>query len=86
MPLSVQSLFNATADLYRLKLLAGKKGLHHPVSWMYYSEDTTTLEFIRGGELVLTTGMNMERNASPCGDGLLRFHDGISDRAGHLSP
>jgi hypothetical protein len=73
MALSVQSLFNSTADLYRLKLLAGKKGLHHPVSWMYYSEDTSTIDFIRGGELVLTTGMNMERTRPSSGGDYYAF-------------
>jgi len=61
MALTLQSLFTATADQYRLKLIAGKKGMHHPVSWMYYTEDTSTIDFIRGGELALTTGMNLER-------------------------
>jgi PucR family transcriptional regulator, proline-responsive transcriptional activator len=61
MALSLLSMFNSTAGLYRLKLLAGRKGIHHPVSWMYYTEDTSTIDFIRGGELALTTGMNIER-------------------------
>jgi PucR family transcriptional regulator, proline-responsive transcriptional activator len=61
MAITLQSLFNSTADLYRLRLLAGRKGMMHPVSWMYYTEDTSTIGFIRGGELALTTGMNIER-------------------------
>lgn len=61
MAITLQSLFNATSDLYRLRLLAGRKGMTHPVSWMYYTEDTSTIGFIRGGELALTTGMNIER-------------------------
>ena len=61
MAIILQSLFNATSDLYRLRLLAGRKGMMHPVSWMYYTEDTSTIDFIRGGELALTTGMSIER-------------------------
>ncbi len=69
MALTLQSLFNSTADLYRLKLLAGRKGMHHPVSWMYYTEDTSTIDFIRGGELAVTTGMNIGRTKPGAADG-----------------
>lgn len=58
---SVQSLFSETADLFRLKILAGRGGLQNPVSWMYYTEDISTVEFIRGGELIITTGLEIER-------------------------
>jgi PucR family transcriptional regulator, proline-responsive transcriptional activator len=58
MALTIQTLFDATAPQYRLKLLAGRTGMYHPVSWMYYTEDTSTIDFIRGSELILTTGMN----------------------------
>lgn len=58
---SVQSLFSATSDLFRLKILAGRGGLQNPVSWMYYTEDISTVEFIRGGELIITTGLEIER-------------------------
>lgn len=58
---SVQSLFSATSDLFRLKILAGRGGLQNRVSWMYYTEDIATVEFIRGGELVITTGLEIER-------------------------
>lgn len=68
MALTLQTLFNSTAGLYRLKLLAGRKGMHHPVSWMYYTEDASTIDFIRGGELALTTGMNIERTKPAGGD------------------
>jgi PucR family transcriptional regulator, proline-responsive transcriptional activator len=67
MSLTLQALFDATADLYRLKLLAGRQGMQHPVSWMYYTEDASTIDFIRGGELALTTGMNIIREKSNIG-------------------
>ena len=61
MAISIQSLFNSTADIYRLKLISGKGGAERPVSWMYYTEDVSTLNFLRGGELVVTTGMEIGR-------------------------
>lgn len=64
---SVQSLFSATSDLFRLKILAGRGGLQNRVSWMYYTEDIATVEFIRGGELVITTGLEIERHRKNTG-------------------
>ncbi len=63
MSLSLQILFDQTKNSYHLSLLAGEKGLSQPVSWVYYTEDVTTLDFIRGGELAITTGMNITRIA-----------------------
>ncbi len=67
MAISVQSLFNSTADIYRLKMISGKEGADHLVSWMYYTEDVSTLNFLRGGELVITTGMEIGRKADNAG-------------------
>jgi hypothetical protein len=67
MPLSIQSLFNSTKDIYRLKVLAGGQGMTNPVSWMYYTEDASTIDFIRGGELAITTGMSISRHITNTG-------------------
>lgn len=61
MALSLQTLFNFTETQFRLKLIAGKNGLNKTVSWVYYTEDPSTIEFIRGGELAITTGLLIER-------------------------
>lgn len=61
MAISIQTLFSATQSIYRLKCIAGFDALQNYVSWMYYTEDLSTLDFIRGGELVLTTGMSIGR-------------------------
>ncbi|MBQ9539352.1 MAG: PucR family transcriptional regulator ligand-binding domain-containing protein [Treponema sp.] len=68
MAVSVQSLFSSTADIYRLKWIAGKEGAAHLVRWMYYTEDVSTLSFLRGGELVITTGMEIGRKADNTGE------------------
>lgn len=73
MAISVQSLFNSTADIYRLKMISGKEGALRPVSWMYYTEDVSTLNFLRGGELVITTGMEIGRLAENNGKNLEEY-------------
>jgi len=67
MAISIQSLFSATQTIYRLKCIAGAEALDNYVSWMYYTEDLSTLDFIRGGELVLTTGMSIGRQEDNLG-------------------
>lgn len=72
MSISVQSLYSATKDIYRIKVIAGKDGMNRNVSWMYYTEDESTISFIRGGELAVTTGLHLERsvqNGKPFNDG-----------------
>ena len=72
MSVSMQSLYSATKDTYRLKVIAGKEGMNRNVSWMYYTEDESTISFIRGGELAVTTGLHLERsvqNGKPFNDG-----------------
>ena len=67
MALMLKELYVKTKNTYRLSLRAGKNGMYHPVSWVYYTEDASTIDFIRGGELAMTTGMNIVRNASNTG-------------------
>ena len=61
MAITVKSIYNSLSSRYKLKLIAGKGGLSQYVSWVYYTEDQATIEFIRGGELAITTGLNIER-------------------------
>ena len=63
MALSVQYIYNYTINMFRLKLVAGKDGLNKYVSWMCYTEDPDTIEFIRGSELAVTTGLNVFRHS-----------------------
>jgi len=63
MALSIQTLLDSTKDIYSLSLVAGTLGLQHSVSWVYYTEDASTIDFIRGGELAITTGMNIARTS-----------------------
>jgi len=82
MALTVQNIFNSL-NAYRLKLVAGKNGLVNHVSWVYYTEDSETLEFLRGGELAITTGLNVERHKQNTGldsdDYIVDFLSGMID-------
>lgn len=73
MAISVQSLYESTEDIFRLKLISGKKGIFSPVSWVYYTEDVSTLNFLRGGELVITTGMSVGKNGPVSEDVLIEY-------------
>ncbi len=61
MSLSVNTIYNIIKNKYKLNLLAGKNGMNRTISWIYYTEDSSTIEFIRGGEFAITLGVNFER-------------------------
>lgn len=61
MALTLQTIINFIETPFHIKLLAGREGLKKNVSWVYYTEDASTIEFIRGGELAVTLGINYER-------------------------
>src|SRR5947209_18546296 len=43
-----------------VKLLAGESGLHLPVRWVHISELRDPTPWLSGGELLLTTGMQLD--------------------------
>lgn len=57
MAISLEKIYLETKDKYKLSLVAGKSGMDKILSWVHYTEDSTTIDFIRGGELIITTGM-----------------------------
>lgn len=63
MALSLDSIYQETKNLYHLDLICGKEGMDRIINWVYVAEDTTTTSFLRGGELVITTGMS--KDSSP---------------------
>jgi PucR family transcriptional regulator, proline-responsive transcriptional activator len=68
MSLSVEAVYASIKNKYKLTLIAGKSGIHKIISWIYYTEDPTTIEYIRGGELAITLGVNFERQQDNRGD------------------
>lgn len=40
-------------------LLAGKNGIHNPVTWVHMVETMEASDFLQGGEIVFTTGLGL---------------------------
>ena len=57
MGVNLNTILKNLSKVYNIKLLAGEKGLCNELSWIYFTEDHRTVEFIRGEELIITTGM-----------------------------
>jgi len=58
MSITLFDLFNQSKSQYKLKLIAGEAGLENVVSWVQFTEDIMTVNFLKGSELILTTGLN----------------------------
>lgn len=57
MAVTVENLFSNVKNLYKLKLLAGEKGLDNLVEWVHIIEDDNVSKFLHGNEVVFTTGV-----------------------------
>lgn len=57
MSVTVKKLYKDGIILYKMKLLAGKKGLDNFVKWVHIIEDENAREFLRGSELIFTAGI-----------------------------
>lgn len=53
----VSDLYHSGIDPYSLILHSGENGLSNSVSWIYLAEDIQNMSFLKGGELVITTGL-----------------------------
>lgn len=57
MHVQVGDLYRLAQEKYGLALLAGRDGLHHSANWVYLAEDIRNASFLKGGELIITTGL-----------------------------
>lgn len=64
MPLTLNELYTQTKQQYHLSMIAGEAGIDHIMNWVYVSEDSSTHDFLKGGELIITTGINCQDEAS----------------------
>ncbi len=53
----VTDLYDCEKEKYSLTLHGGDAGLTNSVSWVYLAEDIQNMSFLKGGELVITTGL-----------------------------
>lgn len=58
MALILKDLYEETKNTYQLKLICGRRGLLHIMNWVYISEDISTSVFLKGGELIISTGVS----------------------------
>lgn len=58
MSITLQKLMSHIQHKYELTCMTGTNGMSGKVNWIYYMEDIEILDFSRGGEIVITTGMN----------------------------
>ncbi len=57
MKTQVSELYHSTKEKYSMTLHSGEAGLTNSVSWIYLAEDFQNMSFLKGGELVITTGL-----------------------------
>lgn len=62
MSILLRKFYEETQDTFELQLLAGAEGLNNDVSWIYLYEDMDNMDFLRGGELTITTGIMSQNN------------------------
>ncbi|SFS05117.1 PucR family transcriptional regulator [Anaeromicropila populeti] len=57
MALILKEILKKSREQYQLTLIAGSAGINNYVSWIYITEDINNTDFLRGNELIITTGM-----------------------------
>lgn len=57
MALVLRDIYNDSKNKFQLELIAGAGGLDRIMTWVYVAEDYTTSDYLRSGELVITTGV-----------------------------
>ncbi|MBP2643234.1 MAG: transcriptional regulator, PucR family [Firmicutes bacterium] len=72
MAIRLAYLYKKAERIYSMRLIAGEGGINHIVQWVHMLEDETAATFLRGGELVFTTGIGHKDE-----DWLLPFAKGL---------
>lgn len=60
----------------QLRLVAGEEGINHVIEWVHYMEEPEYVEWLRGGELILTTGIMIGKDEEV----FRRFVEGICEQ------
>ena len=68
MQTQVKALYELAKSKYSLSFHSGENGMMNSVSWIYLAEDIHNIDFLKGGELAITTGLFINS-----GVGLLEF-------------
>lgn len=62
MALTLKDMYSLDNNKFALTLYAGEKGLHNILTWVYLMEDIDNTDFLRGDELIITTGIQITDN------------------------
>ena len=62
--LILKDIYEKYSSRFQLELVAGAGGLQKTMNWVYVAEDYNVSNFLRGGELVITTGVTSSGNPS----------------------
>jgi hypothetical protein len=54
----LSEFYSSSKEIYKIRLMAGEKGLINDITWVYLAEDIENADFLRGNELVITTGLS----------------------------
>ncbi|HEX3078277.1 MAG TPA: PucR family transcriptional regulator ligand-binding domain-containing protein [Lachnospiraceae bacterium] len=57
MKTQVNTIYEFSKTKYSLQFHSGQNGMSNSVSWIYLAEDIQNISFLKGGELVITTGL-----------------------------
>ena len=95
MGIQVKTLFEQTKEKYGLNLEGGENGLSNAASWVYLAEDIQNISFLKGGELIVTTGLFVQsgvtlyefiRTFATCNCSGILVNLGKYLRAGDITP
>lgn len=62
MALTLRHFYHQARAKYKLRLLTPSVSLHQKITWIHLLEDINNCSFIRGGELIITTGLNANKD------------------------
>jgi Regulator of polyketide synthase expression len=57
MQTQVTTLYEYAKVKYHLNFLSGQSGMNNSVSWIYLAEDIQNIDFLNGGEMIISTGL-----------------------------
>ena len=58
MSFTLKHFYQQSKEKYKLKFITPSVALNHKITWIHLLEDINNCSFIRGGELIITTGLN----------------------------
>jgi len=64
MQTQVEALYQMARKKYKLEVHGGQKGMSKSASWVYLAEDIQNVTFLKGGELIITTGLFTQRGVT----------------------